>query len=116
MPLAPDQKLRQLLGEQVPDGGTASDTLFTDEEIIDLIENLQPGDADGMERAAFEGWRIKAAKLSNLVDTTEGNIQRKFSQLLDNANDMVKLYSRAAGGATEGRTRIGRAVRPGVEW
>lgn len=114
MPLAPDVKLRQLLGEMVPPSGTDADTLFTDEEITDLLDGVVDG--DGMERAAYEGWRIKAAKLSNLVDNTEGNVQRKFSQLLDNANTMIKTFARSSGGATEGRTRIGRAVRPPVQW
>lgn len=114
MPLAPDDKLRQLIGEMIPDGGTAADTLFTAEEIDDLLEGVDV--ATEMERAAFEGWRIKAAKLSNLVDNTEGNVQRKFSQLLDNAEAMLKIYQRASGGSTEGRTRVGRARRAGVEW
>lgn len=116
MPLTQGDKLRQLLGEQLPDGGTAADTLFTDDEIAELLSGISEGDEEGMERAAYAGWRVKAAKLSNLVDTTEGNVSRKFSQLLDNALDMLKTYSRASGGATEGRTRVGRARRAGVEW
>jgi hypothetical protein len=111
MPLTQNEKLRQLLGEDVPVLGTVSDTLFTDEEILDLLESNSD-----IERAAYEGWRVKAARLSNLVDNTEGNVQRKFSQLLDNANDMIKMYLRSSSGPTEGRTRIGRATRPGVEW
>lgn len=112
MALTDDERLRQLLGEQVPEGGHARDTLFSDLEIEDLLELT---DSD-VERAAYEGWRVKAAKLSSLVDNTEGNIQRKFSQLLDNAETMLKVYQRSSSGPTEGRTRIGRIVRPGVEW
>lgn len=112
MALTDDQRLRGLLGEDIPAAGTASDTLFTDEEITDLL--LQAN--SNVERAAYEGWRVKAARLSSLVDTTEGNSQKKFSQLLDNANDMIKLYLRSSSGPTEGRTRIGRARRAGVEW
>lgn len=111
MPLSEDERLRQLLGEQYPDGGNASDTLFSDREIEDLLELHTD-----LERAAYEGWRVKAAKLSSLVDNTEGNVQRKFSQLLDNALDMLKEYRRSSAGPTEGRTRVGRIVRPGVEW
>lgn len=111
MPITQNEKLRQLLGEDVPTNGTEYDTLFTDEEIVDLLES-----SPGVERAAYEGWRVKAARLSNLVDTTEGNSQKKFSQLLDNANDMIKIYLRSSSGSTEGRTRVGRARRPGVEW
>lgn len=111
MALTQNEKLRQLLGETVPPGGSYNDTLFTDEEIDEFVD-----EAPDLERAAYEGWRVKAAKLSTLVDTTEGNSQKKFSQLLENALDMVKVYQRSAGGPTEGRTRIGRARRPGVEW
>ena len=111
MPLTNNQRLRQLLGEDVPVGGSAAETLFTDEEIDDLVDNYSD-----MERAAYEGWRVKAARLSNLVDNTEGNVQRKFSQLLDNALDMQKGYLRSSAGATEGRTRIGRTVRPPIQW
>lgn len=111
MTLTPDERLRQLLGEDIPDGGQASDTMFSDDEIEDLLISNED-----IERAAYEGWRIKAARFSNLVDTTEGNAQKKFSQLLDNATDMIKMYLRSSSGPTEGRTRIGRAVRPGVEW
>lgn len=116
MALSPSEKIRQLLGEQIPADGSSEDTLFTDEEIEDLLSDVTPGDQDAFERAAYQGWRVKAAKLSNLVDTTEGNVQRKFSQLLDNALDMLKTYSRTSGGNTEGRTRVGRARRAGVEW
>lgn len=111
MPLTPNQRLRQLLGEDIPVGSSDVDTLFTEEEIDDLL-----AENEDLERAAYEGWRVKAARLSNLVDNTEGNVQRKFSQLLDNANDMIKLYLRSSGGPTEGRTRVGRIRRPGVEW
>lgn len=111
MPRTNAERLRALVGESIPDGGTEADTLFTEVEIDDILSQ-----SDDVERAAYEAWREKAAKLANLVDTTEGNSQKKFSQLLDNANDMVKLYLRSSGGPTEGRTRIGRLTRPGVEW
>ncbi len=111
MPMSDADRLRGLLGEDIPDGGSASDTLFRDEEIQRFLD-----DNPDIDRAAYEGWKVKAARLSNLVDTVDGNIARKFSQLLDNANDMVKIYLKASDGPTEGRTRVGRAVRPGVEW
>jgi len=107
------EKLRQLLGEQIPDGGNASETLFSDEEISELLESSPEGDID---RAAYEGWRAKAAKLSSLVDTTEGNAQRKFSQLLQNALSMMNTYKRSTAGATDGRTRVGRIRRDPPAW
>lgn len=111
MPITPEAELRQLLGEDIPVDGEEEDTLFTSEEIANFLAT-QPD----MERAAYQAWRVKAARLSNLVDNTEGNVQRKFSQLLDNANDMIRMYLRSSSGATEGRTRVGRARRRGVQW
>lgn len=111
MPLTAHDKLRQLIGEEKVAGGSDADTLFSDEEIEDFLS-----ENEDIERAAYEGWRAKAAKLSNLVDTTEGNAQRKYSQLHDQALEMVKQYFRSSSGPTEGRTRIGRAVRAPMEW
>lgn len=112
MALTDAERLRQLLGESVPTVGGEADTLFSHEEIKDLLE-MNAGD---VERAAYEGWRVKAAKLSNLVDTTEGNSQRKFSQLHASAVEMVKHYGRSSGGSTEGRARVGRIRRPEIPW
>lgn len=115
MALNASDQLRQLLGEEIPEGGSEDDTMFTDAEITGFLE----GDGGVVERAAYSGWRVKAARLASLVDTTEGNSQKKFSQLFDNAQDMLKMYSRSSGGpgsATEGRTRIGRARRDPVQW
>lgn len=111
MALTDTQRLRAMLGEDIPVGGTELDTLFTDLEILEFIETNPT-----LERAAYEGWRVKAARLASLVDTTEGNSQKKFSQLRTHAEEMIKLYQRASDGPTEGRTRVGRIVRPGVEW
>ena len=111
MALMDDEKLRALLGEPIPEDGTDKDTLFLNVEIEQLLESNP-----NLDRAAFEGWRIKAARYSSLVDTTEGNTQRKFSQLLANAHTMMKVYERDRSGPTEGRARVGRIIRPGVEW
>lgn len=111
MALTPEENLRLMLGEDIPEGGDESSTMFTDDEIAEFIRSTPD-----VERAAYEGWRVKAAKLSSLVDTTEGNAQRKFSQLMDNALDMAKMYQRSSSGPTEGRTRVGRIKRPAPEW
>jgi hypothetical protein len=111
MALAPDEELRQLLGESIPDDGSDLDTLFTNDEIQGFLDKTST-----LDRAAYEGWRVKAARLSNLVDTTEGNAQRKFSQLFGQAQDMMKTYMRSSQGSTEGRTRVGRIKRPEVPW
>lgn len=112
MALTLGEELRQLLGEVVPEGGGPDDTMFSD---LDIANFLARGEGD-LDRAAYEGWRVKSAQLSNLVDTTEGNSSKKFSQLLSNAERMVKIYQRSSSGPTEGRARVGRISRAGVEW
>lgn len=107
MALTDADRLRGLLGEEIPEGGDESDTLFTDERIDDLLTMT----GNDVERAAYEGWRIKAARLSDLVDITEGNASRAMSDAHAHALDMIKHYQRASGGPTEGRTRIGRIKR-----
>lgn len=107
MALSDASRLRTLLGEVIPPAGSAADTMFSDAQILDF---LALGN-DDIERAAYEGWRAKAANFANLVDVTEGNASRKLSDLLDHANNMVKLYSKSSSGPTEGRTRIGKIVR-----
>lgn len=107
MALTAEDRLRQLLGEKIPEGGADTETMFRNEEIEDLIARF-PGN---VELQALEGWRIKAALSASLVDTTEGNAQQKMSQLRAHAEEMVKMYLRASSGATEGRTRIGRVRR-----
>lgn len=101
MAISDVERVKQLLGE------TGSEPLFTDGEIQDLLDG-----ADGdTERAAYEGWRAKAAKFADLVDVTEGNASRAMSDLHDHALKMVSLYARASAGPTEGRTRIGKIRR-----
>lgn len=99
--------LRALLGEVIPPNGTEDDTLFSRHQLEVILTEVE-GD---QERAAYEGWRIKAAHFANLVDVTDGASTRSMGDLHKQALDMVKLYSRASAGATEGRARVGRIVR-----
>ena len=107
MALTDADRLRGLLGEPIPEGGTADETLFSDAEIEDLLTQA----ADNLDRAAYEGWRVKAAHYAGLVDTNDGNASRAMSDLYDHAAKMVSLYARSSGGPTEGRTRIGKVRR-----
>lgn len=100
-------KLRDMLGEAIPHNGDAADTMFSDQKILSLLE-----DSNGLlEKAAYEGWRIKAAEYAGLVDVTDGNATRNMSDLLEHAQDMLRTYLRSSAGPTEGRTRIGRIRR-----
>lgn len=107
MPLSDIDKLRDMLGEPIGEGQSESDTLFQNITLQGLIT-----DANGnLERAAYEGWRLKAAHFANLVDVVDGNAARSMSDLYDHADKMIKVYQRASAGPTEGRARIGRIVR-----
>ena len=100
---AATDRIRQLLGEEIPIGGSDTDTLFLDGQIDDLL--VTEGSVDA---AVAEGWRIKAAKLATLVDTAEGTSKRAMSDLHKNALAMFESYT---GGASAGKTRIHKLER-----
>ena len=101
--------IRSQLGERIPSGGSEADTLFTDAE----IQKFFAAGGENVLKAVYQGWLSKAAELSNLVDTAEGNYSRKFGQLLEHAQAMVKYYGRISGGDPTARTRVGTIHRPG---
>jgi hypothetical protein len=104
---SPNEKLRALLGERIPEGGSDLDTYFSDAEIQSILD-----DTDGnIRRAAYEGWQLKAAYYADLVTVTEGNALRQMSDLHKHALDMVKQYGGAGSILTAGRTRVGRIRR-----
>ena len=107
MSWAPAERLRLLLGEPIPAGGSDADTYFTDIQITDLL--LQGGNV--VNRAAYEGWRMKAAHYADLITVTEGNAMRQMSDLYTHAMGMVKHFGAAGPELTSGRTRIGKIVR-----
>lgn len=107
MALTDAERLRNLLGEEIPEQGTANDTLFSEAEITDLLaRHITP------DLAAPEAWDIKAARLSNLVDVKEGDSQRMMSQAAANAVRMAKLTREVDPGAKPG-TRMSRIYRGG---
>ncbi len=109
MALTAAEQLRQILGERIPPGGSDSDTLFSDDEIMDFLTRA----GDDQSKAAFAGWLAKAAELSNLVDTAEGPAKDNLSQLHAQALKQVTLYQQLSGGGA-GRTHIGVIRRPGL--
>jgi len=99
------EQVRQLLGEEVPIDGSDTDTLFLDAQIDDLISSTSSVDA-----AVAQGWRIKAAKFADLVDTAEGTSKRAMSDLHKNALAMAKTFSEGSI-LTGDRTRIHKLTR-----
>lgn len=102
MALTDAERLRAFLGESIPPGGTASDTLFSEDQINDLLERYGTPAA-----AQSEGLLWKAAMLSTMVTTVEGSSQRKLSD----AHKAVLQQAESVGQGGGGVTRIHRLVR-----
>jgi hypothetical protein len=100
--------LRALLGESIPEGGTAADTLFSSNEVNDLLEKY----SDNLDRALAEGWEAKAAKLSDLVDIQDGDQRRWTSQAAAQALRMAKHFIEKAN-VGPARTKVRQIRRPG---
>jgi len=91
-------KLRKLLDERIPEGGSDADTRFTDAEVDELLS-----EAANIYAAAAIGWMRKAA----MFQREAGQIQSytvgqerydlaKASELLEYALKMAETYSRLA--------------------
>lgn len=92
---------------------------LTNEPTEDTYTNLALSgyiDTNGILKAAAEVWREKAAKYSELVDTTEGTSSRRMSQLRDSAVKMMEQYEILALSASPlpaaNRPRSRAIVRP----
>lgn len=103
----PDELVRALIGEAIPTGGSDTDTMFTDDEISDMLES----GFDSPEAAAYYGWREKAANYAALVNVNEGNAARELSDLHRQALRMMDRYAGYVDTPSRGRARIGRIVR-----
>jgi hypothetical protein len=103
MAMTDSERLRSLLGETIASGKSASDTLFSEDQINDLLERHgSPG------AARREGLEMKAAALATLVTTTEGSSTRK----LTDAHRAVLAELREFGvSGNTGTTKIHRIVR-----
>lgn len=101
------EQVRGLLGEAIPSGGSAADTMFSDEEIDDFLEK----GFQEVEAAAYYGWREKAANYANLVTTNEGNAARELSDLHRQALRMMDRYVGYVPTPSRGRARLGKIVR-----
>lgn len=115
MPLDDISRLRGLIAERVPTGGDPSDTLFSDEEIEDFLDQA----SNNIRAAAYLGWIAKAGEYANLADVTEGNSARNLSDLAAAAEKAAANFlpdAQAAGVVPAqgvGRVRIGIIQRSG---
>lgn len=103
--------VRVKLAEEIPDGGSADDTLISDQTLTTIILG-----SSTIDDALISGWEVKLAQWSNLVDVTDGAASRKLGDLMAHAADMIAYYKNKVRGGETGvnrnRTRVGRIVRP----
>lgn len=104
-----EERLRVKLGQEIPVGGTDQDTMFTDEQIEDLLEETN----NDISAAAYWGWDAIAAKYVHLVSVSEGNASREMTELHRNALRMRDRYAGYVVTPSRGRARIGKLVRYG---
>lgn len=89
MPFTDVDRVRRLIGESIPADGSEADTMFTNDQIQDMLDSVVDGN---LTRAALEGWKAKAAEYANLVTVSEGNSMRQMSDLHKNALAMIKKF------------------------
>lgn len=109
MPVTPLQHLRNLVGEPIPAGGTESDTMFSDQDLQDILDQQ---DVNGSAfAAAYYVWMQKAANYAKLVNVNEGNAARELGELQSHALRMADRYVGYVSTPSRGRARIGKIVR-----
>jgi len=91
-------KLRKLLDERIPDGGSDADTRFLDADLDELLV-----DAVNIYEAAAAGWTLKAGMFQRELGQIESYAvgqerydMRKLKDMLDYALKMAETYSRMA--------------------
>lgn len=109
--VTPADRLRTRVGEPIPLGGTAADTLFSDLEIRDLLFR----NGDDVDDCMVEAWEIKAAKLSTLVDISEGDQRRSLSQAYTAALKQAEYFKKHDSSSSGPRTSIHRIDRGGFQ-
>lgn len=104
-----EQRLRNLLGEAIPVGKTEADTMFTNNQLTDILAYQDV--AGDVFAGAYYGWMEKAANYANLVNVNEGNAARNLSDLVSHALRMADRYVGYVTTPSRGRARIGKITR-----
>lgn len=89
--------VRAYLGERIPDGGTATDTLFSDAEIAELLD-----EQGSVAAAVADGWVRKAATYANLTNVSDRGRSMTLGQLRDNAQRQAEWWQRQADAGAAG--------------
>ena len=90
-PLSEVTQLRLLVGERIKKGKSDTDTFFSDEELVSII-NTNHGN---LYLAAAQCWDAKAAEYADLVDINESGSDRKLSQMFKSAEKRAEVYRTA---------------------
>jgi len=103
------EELRELLDEEIPTGGTESDTEFTNAQINRVLES-----ASSFHSAVAEGWRRKAGKIqkklglySSYQSGTEKYEYVNLTTAMSAALNMVKMYDDMAARPFQGSYMLG---------
>jgi hypothetical protein len=93
-------RLRKLLNERVPEGGTEGNTNFTDFDLDALLT-----ESDSLDSAVAKGWTEKAGLLQADIESYSiGSEKYDLTSLKDRLNHalaMAKQYETAAAAAKE---------------
>ncbi len=91
-------KLRKLLDERIPEGGSDADTRFSDADMDELLT-----DAANIYEAAAAGWTLKAGmsqrelgQIESYAVGQERYDMRKLQDMVNYALKMAETYSRMA--------------------
>jgi len=86
-------RLRRLIDEVIPPGGTEADTRFTDAELDEILEEVQY-----IEEAAAEAWERKAARAMSerggLEESRAGDEVHRFVSLKDYRDHCLAMAER----------------------
>lgn len=99
--------LRGLIGETIPAGGDASESMVDAEQLQTWINAA----GENLNKAALMGWQFKLAHWANLVTVVDGAASRQFSDLMDHAERMIGFYTDLTSGTSRKQTRVGKIVR-----
>ena len=94
-------KLRKLLDERIPEGGSDTDTRFSDTDLDELLI-----DTTNIYEAAATGWTMKAAMFQRELGQIESYAvgqerydMRKLQDMVNYALKMAETYSHMAVGS-----------------
>lgn len=89
-------KLRRLIDERIPSGGTDADTRFDDDELNEILQA-----APTLEAAAAEGWTRKASRAMSerggLEGSKAGDESHTFVKLSDYRDHCLRMAAQYRG-------------------